>query len=108
MPRHLVVRTVSVFAAASLVLGLATGAAASPRDSRRHPDFDTRWAAIRVVGVVAPDLTIFELTARDAAVARRDWTDRGKEAVARGLETAMRERGVEAMRFVPSTEEEMA
>jgi len=101
---------VSSFVVASLALALALPAAAlaEPPDARKHPDFDARWVAIRAVGVVAPNLKIVELTAGDTPVFRPDWTEEAKEAVTSALEAALREHGVEPVRFTPSSDEEKA
>lgn len=110
MPRHLMVWVASSFLAASLAVALALPAAALavPPDVREHPDFDARWAALRAVGVVTPDLKIVEVTAGDTPVFRPDWTERAKEAVTLALEAALREHGVEPVRFTPSADEEKA
>ncbi len=107
MPRHSMLRVVGSFLAACLA-ALPASALAAPPEARKHPEFDARWAAIRTVGVVAPDLKIVQLTAGDTPVFRPDWTEQGKEAVTLALEAALREHGVEPVRFAPSTDEEKA
>ncbi len=110
MSGRVMVRVVSLFVAASVAVALAVpvAALAAPPADRKHADFDARWAALRLVGVVSPDLKIVQLTAGDTTVFRPDWTERGKEAVTQALEAALRKHGVEPVRFTPSTDEEKA
>lgn len=83
-----------------LVLLLAGPArAVEPANTRTHPDFTKRLASIRTVGLVTPDLKVFELTAGNTPVFRSDWTEQGQEAVLAALEEVLRQRGLEARRL---------
>jgi hypothetical protein len=83
------------------VLGLA-GEQAQHRD---HPDLLTRLSGLHTVGIVTPELKVYELTASNQPVFRQDWTEQGREAVTEGLEALLQARGVATKRFEPGTSE---
>jgi hypothetical protein len=89
--------------AVALSLGLVVplAAAASGAD-RAHPELLARLAPVRTIGVVAPEVDAYELTANDSRVKRPDWTELARANVAAGVEEALRARGFEARPFAPA------
>ena len=73
--------------------------ASEVRSDRFHPDL----SALRTVGIVTPDVKVFELTASNEPVFRPDWSEQSTEAVTRSLEAVLRARGLEPRRFQPAT-----
>jgi hypothetical protein len=73
------------------------------RESREHPDLAARLSTLRTVGIVTPDVKMYELTASNQSVLRPDWSERGIQLVTSSVEAALREHGVAARRFTPST-----
>ncbi|HET9552163.1 MAG TPA: hypothetical protein VFP50_04285 [Anaeromyxobacteraceae bacterium] len=94
--------------AALLLVLLAPPAATRASDTvttRAHPEAAARLAAIRTVGLVAPDLKLFELTASNQPVFRPDWTDQGRAVMVAGLTEALRTHGMALKPFDPSAPE---
>lgn len=86
---------------ASVLLLLLAGFARAeePSNTRTHPDLTKRLASIQTVGLVVPDLKVFELTAANTPVFRADWTEQGREAVLSALEEILQQRGLKARRL---------
>jgi hypothetical protein len=94
--------------AVPLALVLLQPAAALALDQglhRNHTDLAARLSGLRTIGIVAPEMKIYELTASNEPVFRPDWTEQGREAVTAGLEAVLRGRGLESRRFEPATPE---
>jgi hypothetical protein len=96
---EIVVRLHSVILA--VVMVLASGCVATPdwyrkyqQPYRSHPDLERRTKAVKVVGVLPPDIKIYELSAGGVADLRDDWSATGRQAVLRGLDDVLKERGV--------------
>jgi hypothetical protein len=82
-----------------MVLQAGLARAVEPGTTRTHPELASRLASIKTVGLVAPDLEVFELTAANASVLRPDWTEQGREAVLAALEEVLQQRGLKARRL---------
>lgn len=87
--------------ALALALALPAAATAAPKH-RVHPEFDARMAAVRTVGLVAPEVSSYELTANGTLVPRPDWTDGVRANVAAALEGALRARKLAVKRVDPA------
>ena len=61
---------------------------------RAHPELDRRAKTVRVVGVLQPDIKIYELTAGGVTELRDEWSAAGRAAVLQGLSEVLKERGV--------------
>jgi hypothetical protein len=61
---------------------------------RAHPELDRRAKTFRVVGVLQPDIKIYELTAGGVTELRDEWSAAGRDAVLQGLSETLKERGV--------------
>lgn len=61
---------------------------------RAHPELDRRAKTVRVVGLLPPDIKIYELSAGGVTELRDEWSAAGRDAVVRGLTAAFAERGV--------------
>ena len=61
---------------------------------RAHPELDRRAKTVRVVGVLQPDIKIYELTAGGVTELRDEWSAAGRDAVLQGLSEVLKERGV--------------
>ena len=61
---------------------------------RAHPELDRRAKAVRVVGLLPPDIKIYELTAGGVTELRDEWSAAGRDAVVQGLSETLKERGV--------------
>jgi hypothetical protein len=85
------------------VLLPVAGRASEVRQDRVHPDVLARVSELRTVGIVVPEVKVYELTASNEPVFRLDWSEQGKEAVTRSLEAALRARGLEPKRLQPTT-----
>lgn len=83
----------------------ATAGAAEQLERRAHPDLAARLSAVRTVGIVDPEVKVFELTASNQPVFRPDWSEQGRSAVTASLEALLRARGLEPRRFAPSSPE---
>ncbi|HTN51693.1 MAG TPA: hypothetical protein VML50_04775 [Anaeromyxobacter sp.] len=60
---------------------------------RAHPELADRLSGLRTVGIVAPEVKVYELTASNQPVFRPDWSEQGKEAVTASLEALLKARG---------------
>lgn len=93
------------------VVAVLVLAGAAPTDEHRvHPEFESRIAAIRTLGLVEPTVDAFELDASGARVPRPDWSELGRANVLAALETEMRAHGFEVKTFSPAegeTKEEL-
>lgn len=90
----------------ALVLVHPAAALALDQGLHRNPtDLPARLSGLRTIGIVAPEMKIYELTASNEPVFRPDWTDQGKEAVTAGLEAVLQGRGLASRRFEPATPE---
>jgi hypothetical protein len=85
----------------ALVLVLTTGCVTTPdwyrkyqQPYRAHPDLARRTQAVRVVGLLPPDIKIYELSAGGDTELRDDWSAAGREAVLKALGDAFKDRGV--------------
>ena len=61
---------------------------------RAHPELDRRAKTMRVVGLLPPDIKIYELTAGGVTELRDEWSAAGREAVVQGLTEAFTARGI--------------
>jgi len=61
---------------------------------RAHPELDRRAKVVRVVGLLPPDIKIYELTAGGVTELRDEWSAAGRAAVLQGLNEAFKERGI--------------
>jgi hypothetical protein len=95
------IRSVASLALAVLLPVAASGA--EKLDRRAHPDLAARLSGLRKVGIIEPDVKVYELTASNQAVYRPDWSDEGRKAVASSLDALLRARGLEARPFAPTT-----
>lgn len=89
----------SVLIAAVLVL--TTGCVATPdwyrkyqQPHRAHPDLARRTQGVKTVGLLPPDIKIYELSAGGDTELRDDWSAAGREAVLKALGEAFKERGI--------------
>lgn len=90
--------------ALAIVLAVGIPVAGGAEESfRLHPEFQARLAGVKTVGVVAPVLKLYELTAGNNRVYKPDWSDQAATNVARGLESAFRARGLEVKPVAPGT-----
>jgi len=83
------------------VLVLTTGCVATPdwyrkyqQPYRAHPDLARRAQAVKIVGVLPPDIKVYELSAGGDTELRDDWSAAGREAVLSGLADVFRDRGI--------------
>jgi hypothetical protein len=83
------------------VILLSTGCVSTPdwyrkyqQPYRAHPELDRRARTVRVVGLLPPDIKIYELSAGGVTELRDEWSAAGREAVLQGLTEALRDRGV--------------
>jgi hypothetical protein len=84
-----------------LVVLLTTGCVATPEWYRRyqqpyrsHPDLALRTRTVKVIGVLPPDIKIYELSAGGVTELRDDWSATGRDAVVRGLGDVLKDRGI--------------
>jgi hypothetical protein len=84
------------------VLLPVAGRASEVRQDRVHPDIQSRLSELRTVGIVIPEVKVYEITASNQPVFRPDWSEKGTEAVTRSLEAALRARGLEPKRLQPT------
>ncbi|MBI5068189.1 MAG: hypothetical protein HZB56_08100 [Deltaproteobacteria bacterium] len=84
-----------------LALALAPPAAAQsePQGNRLHPAFAARMAAVRTVGIVAPDIKLYELSASNDRVFQPEWSTAARGLVLASAEAAVKRRGLEPIRF---------
>ena len=61
---------------------------------RAHPELDRRARAVRVVGLLPPDIKIYELSAGGVTELRDEWSAAGRDAVVQGLTEVFTERGI--------------
>lgn len=61
---------------------------------RAHPDLARRAKTMRVVGLLPPDIKIYELTAGGVTELRDEWSATGRDAVVQGLTEALKDRGI--------------
>jgi hypothetical protein len=85
----------------ALVLVLTTGCVATPdwyrkyqQPYRAHPDLARRTQGVKILGVLPPDIKIYELSAGGDTELRDDWSAAGREAVLKGLADAFKDRGI--------------
>ena len=85
----------------ALVLVRTTGCVATPDWSRKyqqpyraHPDLARRTQGVKILGVLPPDIKIYELSAGGDTELRDDWSAAGREAVLKGLADAFKDRGI--------------
>lgn len=85
----------------ALLLLLTAGCVATPEWYRRyqepyrsHPDLARRTKAVRVVGLLPPDIKIYELSAGGVTDLRDDWSATGRETVVRALGEVFKQRGI--------------
>lgn len=85
---------------AAVVL-LTTGCVTTPdwyrkyqQPYRAHPDLHERLKSVKVVGVLPPDIKIYELSAGGVSDLRDDWSAAGRATVLKGLVGVFEERGV--------------
>jgi hypothetical protein len=87
--------------ALAVVVLLSAGCVSTPdwyrkyqQPYRAHPELDRRAKAVRVVGLLPPDIKIYELTAGGVTELRDEWSAAGRDAVVQGLSETLKERGV--------------
>ena len=92
---------VSRSALLALVVLVTTGCVATPEWYRKyqepyrsHPELTKRTKTVKVVGLLPPDIKIYELSAGGVTDLRDDWSATGREAVLKGLGEAFKERGI--------------
>ena len=85
----------------SVIVLLTTGCVATPdwykryqQPYRSHPDLTSRTKTVKVLGVLPPDIKIYELSAGGVTELRDDWSATGRETVLSGLADVLNERGV--------------
>lgn len=85
----------------AVVVLLAAGCITTPewyrnyqKPYRAHPDLDRRARAVRVVGLLPPDIKIYELTAGGVTELRDEWSATGRDAVVQGITEVLKDRGV--------------
>jgi DNA-binding PadR family transcriptional regulator len=61
---------------------------------RAHPELSQRSRTVRVVGLLPPDIKIYELTAGGVTELRDEWSAAGRDAVRQGLTEVFKERGI--------------
>ncbi|MGE5188952.1 MAG: hypothetical protein ACM3NF_02725 [Gemmatimonadota bacterium] len=79
----------SLLACAMLVALACTESGAAPR---ARPDLASRLASIRTVGLIAPEIRIYEFSAGGVREQRDEWSAAGKENVVQGILGAFREK----------------
>ncbi len=86
-----ILRGIPVLIAATLFVLPCTTSEAAPRT---RPDLVSRLASIRTVGLIPPEIRIFEFSAGGMLEQRDDWSSAGKENLARGIVRAFEERRI--------------
>jgi hypothetical protein len=83
------------------ILVLTTGCVATPdwyrkyqQPYRAHPDLARRTQGVKILGVLPPDIKIYELSAGGDTELRDDWSAAGREAVLHGLAEVFKDRGI--------------
>jgi hypothetical protein len=97
--------------ASLLVVALALPAAVRAtdvRNGRAHPELAARLAGIHRVGVVPPEVKVFELTSGNQPVLNEKWTEGFRKAVTASVANALRSRRVEPVPFEPAAAEAKA
>jgi hypothetical protein len=91
---------IRVAALAAVVLLLA-GCVSTPEWYRRyqqpyraHPELDRRARTVRTIGLLPPDIKIYELSAGGVAELRDEWSAAGRDAVVQGLTETFSGRGI--------------
>jgi len=92
---------VRVAALAAVAVLLSAGCVSTPdwyrkyqQPYRAHPELDRRARAVRVVGLLPPDIKIYELSAGGVTELRDEWSAAGRDAVVQGLTEVFTERGI--------------
>ena len=89
------------FVVLAIVILLSAGCVTTPdwyrkyqQPYRAHPELDRRARTVRVVGLLPPDIKIYELSAGGVSELRDEWSAAGREAVVQGLTEVFSERGI--------------
>ncbi len=92
-----------------LVLFPFAQARAQQQDYRAHPEYQTRMASVKTVGVVQPKMRVFELTAGGGRDFKPDWSEQSAQAVGDAIAAALGQHALSVKRIapVPQVEEEM-
>ena len=61
---------------------------------RIHPDFEPRMKNVRTVGLAAPDVKIYALTAGGVREQRNDWSEQGRKAITQAVVAYFKDEGV--------------
>ncbi len=87
-----------VFLYTLLFLLVRSAAAEAFTLSMSRPDLSVRLSGIRTVGMVSPDIRIYEMSAGGVTEYKEDWSTKGKENVAKSLHDRFRGMLVEIRR----------
>ena len=88
--------------AGALVLTLVLPAAASAGGHRLHPEFASRMAGVKTVGLVTPELDAYEVSANGTVLLRPDWTEKVRANVAQALDATLRTHGLAVKPLAPA------
>ncbi len=77
----------------ALALALATSACSFGTHYRARPEFAQTAGAVRTVGLVAPTVKVYELTAGGQTVLKDEWSTQGRKAVTESLQRALAQKG---------------
>ncbi len=77
----------------ALALALATSACSFGTHYRARPEFAQTAGAVRTVGLVAPTVKVYELTAGGQTVLKDEWSTQGRKAVTESLPRARAQKG---------------
>jgi hypothetical protein len=81
---------------------LALPGAVPSADHRAHPELESRFAAVRTLGLVEPDLDAFELAASGSRVPRPDWSELGRANLLAALRKELEARGFAVKAVAPA------
>ncbi len=79
-----------VFVSVLCLLFVAFGCA--PLTKTAHPEFETRAKDIKTIGLLSPDIKIYQFTAGGIRELKDDWCVKGKENVQRAVIECLREK----------------
>jgi hypothetical protein len=78
-----------------LHLSVAPFSYAADTSHRSHPEIEARARNIKSIGLVSPDIKIYELTSGGTRELRDEWSAVGKENILNTLAKSLKEKGVE-------------